>query len=57
MSQITVGATTLFILDNNGDLWGCDLPCAGGAAITLANNAPANIISIDAGKVIHNVPN
>lgn len=57
MSQITVGATALWILDNSGSLWGCDLPCTGGDNIRRAAQAPANIISIDAGKVIHNVPN
>jgi len=57
MSQITVGATSLWILDNSGNLWGCDLPCTGGDNIRRAAQAPVNIISIDAGKVIHNIPN
>lgn len=57
ISQITVGATALWLLDGNGNLWGCDLPCRDSGGFVRAANAPANIISIDAGKVIHNVPN
>ena len=57
VDQLTVGATALWILDGNGGLWSCDLPCAGGPAITRVEKAPAGIISIDAGKVIHSLIN
>ena len=53
VNQVAVGATALWILAQSGQLFTCELPCAGGDAIKLVANAPANIISIDAGKVIH----
>lgn len=55
--QITVGDTALWLIDQTGNLWGCDLPCTGAAGFVQAGSAPANIISIDAGKVIHSLPN
>ena len=57
INQVCVGATTLWILAGNGDLWSCDLPCAGGGAITRVTNAPKGITSIDAGKVPHDISN
>lgn len=53
INQVCVGATSLWILDFSGDLWSCDLPCAGGNAITRVSSAPKDIITIDAGKVPH----
>jgi len=53
IDQVAVGATSLWILDTSGGIHACNLPCAGGAAITAVPGAPKNIISIDSGKVIH----
>ena len=51
IDQVAVGATSLWILDTSGGLHACTLPCSGGSAIVPVPNAPAGIISIDAGKV------
>jgi len=52
VNQVAVGETSLWLLDGQGKLYQCSLPCAGGGAFTLIPSAPANIISIDAGKVV-----
>jgi len=52
INQVAVGETSLWLLDGQGKLYQCSLPCAGGGAFTLVPSAPANIISIDAGKVV-----
>jgi hypothetical protein len=53
MSQVAIGATSLWLVDSAGKLRVCPLPCSGGSDFSIITNAPANIVSIDAGKMSH----
>lgn len=53
IDQVAVGVESLWIVDTSGNLHACELPCESGTNIQLVPNAPAGIISLDAGKMIH----
>lgn len=53
IDSVAVGETGLWILATDGKLFACRLPCNGPGEIQLVPDAPANIVSVDAGKVPH----
>ncbi|CEG00184.1 Beta-propeller repeat TECPR [Ostreococcus tauri] len=53
IDQVAVGETSLWILSTSRKLFSCKLPCNGPSDVQPVPDAPAGIISIDAGKVPH----
>ena len=53
IDQVAVGDTSLWILSTSRKLFSCKLPCNGPSDVQPVPDAPAGIISIDAGKVPH----